>query len=142
MMLDIRELSSDSEIAAAFSLMAEPRPHLEAGSFVAIVNRQRRDGYRLYGGFADARLVAMAGVRDAHTLMRGPHLFVDDLVTLRAEQGKRYGTAMLQWLATDASSRGIGRLYLDSRDTALGFYKRLGFQEATSIPCWIDVTEL
>ena len=141
-MMTVRELSSDEEIAAAFPLMAELRPHLQAPAFVETVRRQQRDGYRLYGGFSGERLVALAGVRDARTLSRGPHLFVDDLVTARGEQGKGHGTALLRWLAGHAAARGFARIYLDSRDSALGFYRRLGFEASTAVPCWIDVGRL
>lgn len=138
-MIEVRELTSDAEIAGAFALMAELRPHLRAESFLDVVRRQRRDGYRLFGGTAGGELVVLAGVRDARTLMRGPHLFVDDLVTRAADRGGGHGTAMLRWLAGYARERGLARIYLDSRDTALGFYRQVGFEPLTSVPCWIDV---
>ena len=90
-MIDVRELTADDDVVAAFPLMAQLRPHLGGETFLAIVRRQQRDGYRLFGGFAGGRLVVLAGVRDGHTLSRGPHLFVDDLVTLDAQRGT--GTA-------------------------------------------------
>jgi GNAT superfamily N-acetyltransferase len=141
-MIEVRELATDDQVAGAYRLVAELRPHLLPEAFVATVRRQQRDGYRLYGGFAGSGLVVAAGARDAHTLSRGPHLFVEDLVTLRTEQGKGYGTAMLRWLARHAAERGLGRLYLDSRDTALAFYKQLGFTPMTAVPCWIAVETL
>ena len=141
-MTAVGELTTDDEIAAAFPLMAELRPHLVADAFLRTIRQQQRDGYRLYGGFDGPALVAPAGVRDARTLSRGPHLFVDDLVTLRGEQGKGHGTAMLRWLAGHAAARGFARIYLDSRDTALGFYRQLGFHPSTAVPCWIEVERL
>ena len=141
-MIDVRELASDGELEGAFALMAELRPHLRSDSFVDTVRRQQRGGYRLYGGFADSALVVLAGVRDAETLSRGPHLFVDDLVTLRSRQGKGHGADMLRWLARHAAGRGFDRVYLDSRDTALGFYRRLGFAPLTAVPCWAGVEQL
>ena len=141
-MINVRELTTAEDIAAAFAALAELRPHLRPETFVEVVRRQQRDGYRLFGGVAGGAIVVAAGVRDAHTLSRGPHLFVDDLVTLRSEQDKGYGTAMLRWLAGHAAERGFTRLYLDSRDTALGFYQQLGFTPLTAVPCWIDVQRL
>jgi len=64
---------------------------------------------------------------------------VDDLVTAADEQGKGYGAAMLEHLKAVARSRGMSRLWLDSRDTARTFYERVGFTVHTSLPCWIDV---
>jgi len=122
--------------------MAELRPHLVKDTFLEAIRRQQRDGYRLFGGLDGGELVVLAGVRDGHTLVRGPHLFVDDLVTTAARQRSGHGAAMLRWLATYARGRGFDRIYLDSRDTALGFYERLGFEPLTAVPCRIDVARL
>ncbi|MDB5299568.1 MAG: family N-acetyltransferase [Phycisphaerales bacterium] len=140
--MEFRILSTDGQIAAAFPLMAQLRPHLEADSFLASVRLQEREGFRLVGGFSGSTLVVLAGVRESRTLMRGLHLFVDDLVTLASEQGKGHGKAMVRWLARDAAGHGIGRIYLDSRDTALGFYRGVGFTPQTSVSCWVDVDQI
>src|SRR6266702_4115097 len=94
--LEISELTTPDAIVAAFDLMSMLRPHLTRDTFVDQVTAQHCDGYRLIGGHIEGRLVALAGFRFARTLARGPHLFVDDLVTAAAEQGKGYGAAMLE----------------------------------------------
>src|SRR3954462_8094009 len=141
-MADVRELTGDGEIAAAYALMAELRPHLDPNDFLGRVRRQRQGGYRLFGLFAGTELVALAGVREAETLMRGPHLFVDDLVTRAGDRARGYGTALLVWLAAYAGGLGHERIYLDSRDTALTFYQSRGFTAMTSVPCWVAVADL
>jgi GNAT superfamily N-acetyltransferase len=138
-MLDIHELRSDSEIIAAFPLMATLRDRIRADTFLAEVRRQQIQGYELVGAFAGSRLVALAGVRRTHTLSRGEHLFVDDLVTEEQVRGAGHATALMHWLAGRAASEGLPRIYLDSRITAKGFYERLGFTFHTSIPCWLEV---
>jgi GNAT superfamily N-acetyltransferase len=138
-MLTIRELRSDAEIAAAFPLMSQLRDRIRADTFVAEVRRQQAQGYELVGAHLAGRLVALAGVRRSHTLSRGEHLFVDDLVTDDRARGEGHGTRLLHWLAARAADEGIERLYLDSRLTARGFYERVGFTFLTSIPCWLDV---
>ena len=48
--MNVRELTTDAGIAAAFPLMSELRPHLvelTADGFVAAVRLQQQDGYRL-----------------------------------------------------------------------------------------------
>src|SRR5690348_8720538 len=99
------ELKSDEQIAAAFDLMAVLRPHLNRESFVQQVRAQQKEsGYRLVGGFTpDGRLVTLAGYKRATTLARGPHLFVDDLVTLPTEQSKGYAKSLLAHLAQRAN---------------------------------------
>ena len=137
--MDVRLLESDHAIEGAYPLMAQLRPHLIEAEFVAVIRKQAADGYRLFGGFdAGRRLVALAGLRVSHTLSRGPHLFVDDLVTDESQRGRGYGKAMIRWLRAYASEQGLPAVHLDSRDTARGFYERVGFTFHTSIPCRID----
>jgi GNAT superfamily N-acetyltransferase len=140
--LDLVELTSAEAIDGAYELLALLRPHLLADQFVEQIRAQQQDGYRLIGGFVAGRLVALAGYRLARTLSRGPHLFVDDLVTAPADQGKGYGAAMLRHLATIAKKQNLPRIWLDSRDTAKTFYQQAGFTLHTSIPCWIEVDKL
>lgn len=137
-----RILGTDEEIRDAFPLMSTLRDRIGRDTFLREVRRQQQQGYQLVGAFAGGRLVALAGVRRTHTLARGEHLFVDDLVTAPDAQGHGYGTALLGWLARRAADDGVRRLYLDSRDTARGFYAKLGFRFLTSMPCWIQVEHL
>jgi GNAT superfamily N-acetyltransferase len=140
--MEIRELQTDTAILQAFSLMHVLRDRIAAGTFLNEVRIQQGQGYRLIGGFDGERVVALAGVRRSHTLSRGDHLFVDDLVSAPSVRGSGHGRAMMQWLARLAASDGIPRIYLDARITAKGFYEKLGFSFHTSIPCWIDVDRL
>lgn len=140
--LKIAELSSDNEIADAFEVMSVLRPHLQKDQFVEQIRAQERDGYRLAGGFVENQVVVLAGYRFSTTLFRGPHLFVDDLVTAPTEQGKGYATAMLKYLAQLASERNLQKIWLDSRNTARTYYEKVGFATHTSIPCSIDVSQL
>jgi len=142
MPIEIRELISDADILAAFPLMAELRARTRRDTFLAEVRRQQVEGYRLIGAFEADELVALAGIRRSHTLARGEHLFVDDLVTAETRRGDGFGTALLRWLAARAAEQGLSRIHLDSRATANGFYEQLGFEMQPSIPCRIDVTAL
>lgn len=140
--MDIRELVADREIAGAYPLMRQLRDRLREETFLPEIRRQQVEGYRLFGLFDADRLCALAGVRRSHTLSRGEHLFVDDLVTAEDLRAKRHGSALLRWLAGYARQQGIPRVYLDRRITAKGFYAKLGFEFLTSIPCWADAGEL
>jgi GNAT superfamily N-acetyltransferase len=140
--MEIRELHTDGEITGAFPLMQELRERIAAETFLAEVRRQQAQGYRLLAGFVNGSPVVLAGIRRAHTLSRGEHLFVDDLVSAAAVRGAGYGRAMMRWVARLAAAERIPRVYLDARVTAKGFYEKLGFTFHTSIPCWIDVDRL
>jgi GNAT superfamily N-acetyltransferase len=135
----IRELRTDAEIAAAFPVMAMLRDRVRQETFVSEIRRQQLQGYELIGAFDEGRLVALAGVRRTHTLSRGEHLFVDDLVTDEVVRGHGYGRALLQWLAQRALVEGVPRIYLDSRNTAKPFYEKLGFRFNSSLPCYIEL---
>ncbi len=137
--MQIRELTTDPELNAAFALMSQLRDRIGEASFLPEVRRQQVEGYRLYGGFEGDALVCLAGVRRSHTLSRGEHFFVDDLVTSQGERGRGRGREMIAWLAARAREQGVRRIYLDSRSTAKGFYERMGFTFLTSVPCWLDV---
>jgi ribosomal protein S18 acetylase RimI-like enzyme len=133
-----KTLTNDDDLTQAFPLMATLRDRIRADTFIAEVRRQQQDGYELIGGFDRELLVVLAGIRRSHTLSRGEHLFVDDLVTDASARGRGHGKAMLDWIAARARQDGIPRIYLDSRLTARGFYERIGFTFQTSIPCWRD----
>jgi GNAT superfamily N-acetyltransferase len=137
-----RPLVSDADVHTSFPLMSVLRERIRADTFLQEVRRQQLQGYELVGAFSGTHLVAIAGVRRTHTLARGEHLFVDDLVTDPAHQGRGYATALLVWLARRAAAEGIDRIYLDARDTARSFYAQLPFRFLTSVPCWIEAAEL
>ena len=137
--MTIRELVKDEDIAAAFPLAVQLRDRVRRDTFVAEVRRQQSQGYELIGGFDEDALVALAGIRWTHTLSRGEHMFVDDLVTDESRRGAGHGREMMEWLVRRAASRGVPRVYLDARITAKGFYEKMGFTFHTSVPCWIDV---
>ena len=140
--MDIRELQTDDDILQAYPLMKALRERISSTTFLDEVRRQQQLGYRIIAGFDRGRLLALAGIRRSHTLSRGEHLFVDDLVSDEASRGAGHGREMMQWLARHAAAEGVPRIYLDARITAKGFYEKLGFTFHTSIPCWIDVERL
>lgn len=142
-LLATSELKTDAEINNAFPLMSSLRARVDQDTFCKEVRRQQIEGYRLYGGFLESgELVVLAGVRRTHTLARGEHLFVDDLVTQKNVQGNGYGKSMLRWLAGQAQLEGLSKIYLDSRDTARGFYEKSGFNFFPSIPCMVEIEKM
>ncbi len=140
--MNIRELQTDDDILQAYPLMKVLRERISSTTFLDEVHRQQKLGYRMIAGFDRGRLLALAGIRRSHTLSRGDHLFVDDLVSDEAARGAGHGREMMQWIARHAAAQGVPRIYLDARITAKGFYEKLGFAFHTSVPCWIDVERL
>ena len=62
------------------------RPHLDQQEFLRRVRRQTHHGYELIGAFRGGRLIGVLGMRPEHTLVRGDHLPVDDIVVDDAER--------------------------------------------------------
>lgn len=120
-----------AEIEHCFPVMAQLRPHLEREEFMARVQRQMADGYRLAYLSADNSVKAVAGYRIMENLAWGRFLYVDDLVTDQAARSQGHGKALLAWLAGHARQNGCAQLHLDSgaqRKDAHRFYLREGME--------------
>ena len=140
--MEIRELTSDAEIVTAFPVMSELRDRIRAETFLNEVRRQQQEGYRLIAAFEEGKIVALAGFRRSHTLVRGEHYFVDDLITSNAAQGRGHATALLRWIALLSKKERLEKIYLDSRLTAKTYYEKVGFTFGSALPCWIEVEKL
>lgn len=119
--------TTDEEIASAFEVMHQLRPHLEASAFVERVRAAERLGLRLVLHRVDRRVVAVAGFRLIEQLKAGLVLYVDDLVTDAGERSKGYGDDLLHWLIAHAREQGCAAFELDSgvqRHDAHRFYLR------------------
>ena len=142
MTLEFATITTDEALSAVYPLMRQLRDRISPETFVAEVRLQQAQGYELIAGSLAGTPVVLAGIRRTHTLSRGPHVFVDDLVTGESTRGVGHGRAMLRWIAARALEEGVPRIYLDARLTARGFYESLGFTFLTSIPCWIEADQL
>ncbi len=119
------------EIGACYEVMAELRPHIARGEWLARVRAQQAEGYRLACVREAGRVVAVAGYRISTNLFYGRHLYVDDLVTAGSERSKGHGKALLDWLRALAVQEGCDALDLDSgvqRKRAHAFYLREGME--------------
>ena len=128
---DIRPLTDDAAIRAAWPLVAQLRPHLDADALVAQLQRQFAEGFRAHVLYDRGAPRAYAGWRVHENLVYGRHMYVDDLVTDETVRGRGHGKAMLDWLKSQAKRLGCARLQLDSgtwRKDAHAFYLREGLR--------------
>ena len=56
------------------------------------------------------------GMRPVHTLARGPHLHVDDLVVDETFRKSGAGKALMAYAENDAKARGMSLVFLDARE--------------------------
>ncbi len=124
--------TTPEEVARCYAVMRELRPKLESeAAFVALVQRQQAEGYRLAWLEHEGEVVSLAGFRVQQMLSSGLTLYVDDLVTGAAFRSKGHGKAMLEWLVAHARELGCETFSLDSgthRTEAHAFYFREGMR--------------
>lgn len=124
--IEIRRLRQD-EHDAAHRIILDLRPHLDGPKLTALIAAQAAAGYELIGAFIGGEMVGVAGVRPVITLVRGPHLHLDDLVISERHRRTGIGTRLLRFLEEDARRRDLGKLFLDARPEAIPFYERNGY---------------
>jgi ribosomal protein S18 acetylase RimI-like enzyme len=124
--IDIRAVA-EAELAAAFAVLHELREQLDHATFVARLQRQAQQGYRLYGAFLGPLLVGLIGMRPVETMARGRHLHVDDLVVAGGRRGQGIGQRLLEFAERQAREQGLAAVFLDCRRQAIGFYQKLGY---------------
>ncbi|MGX1789351.1 GNAT family N-acetyltransferase [Bosea sp. NPDC055332] len=122
-MISVRRLVP-AEWTQAFPVIAQLRSALDEAEFLRRVQRQSFSGYELVGAFRDGALVGVLGMRPVHTLARGPHLHVDDLVVDERVRSGGIGKALLAFAEEDARARGLTAVFLDARREAIPFYER------------------
>lgn len=119
--------TTDTDIAAAWPVMSQLRPHIPESDFVSTVRAAQALGYQLALHREDGNVVAVAGFRILHQLVRGRVLYVDDLVTDASTRSHGHGHNLLAWLIEQARSEQCAALELDSgvqRHDAHRFYLR------------------
>lgn len=112
----IEEALTSAAVARCFPVMRQLRTHLDdEEKFVAQVERQRADGFRLaFLEDASATIRAVAGYRMAESLFAGRYCYVDDLVTDESARSLGYGGTLFDWLVAEARAAGCAEFQLDS----------------------------
>jgi ribosomal protein S18 acetylase RimI-like enzyme len=125
-----QHLEGPAELAAAFSVMQELRPHLStASAFARQVSRQFAQGYRLLAVSEGETPVGLAGYRFVENLIYGRFVYVDDLVITSRLQGSGLGGALLAEVRRIAQEAGCDHFVLDTglhMALAQRFYYRQG----------------
>ena len=111
----IEEACTPEAIARCFPVMRQLRTHfVDEKNFVAQVERQRAEGFRLAFLEDSGGVRAVAGYRMSESLFAGRFCYVDDLVTDAAARSLGYGGALFDWLVAEARAAGCAKLDLDS----------------------------
>lgn len=123
-------LEDPQALAASFELMRVLRPHLDnADAYVAQLQRQAGQGYRLLAAVQDEQVVGLAGYRELENLLYGRFVYVDDLVISPALQGSGLGGQLLDQVRQQARQIDCDHFVLDTglhMALAQRFYFRQG----------------
>ena len=113
-----------ADIGRCYETMNELRPHLRGeDEFIAQVQRQQAEGYRVAFIEESGEIRAVAGYRLTENLFAGRILYVDDLVTREVERSKGYGEKLFDWLVAEARAGKCTALELDSNVQRFGAHR-------------------
>lgn len=119
----IQAAEDPASIDRCYPVMRELRTHLTHTEFRARVMRQQPLGYRLVYLEEAGEVRAVAGYRFLENLAWGKFLYVDDLVTHAADEGKGYGGRLFDWLVEEAKRAGCDAFHLDSGVQRFGAHR-------------------
>lgn len=126
----LQHLEDQEAFEAGFELMRVLRPHLASSArYVAQLQRQAEQGYRLLGAWDAGRVVGLAGYRELENLLYGRFIYVDDLVVSPDLQRGGLGAQLLSAVRQEAEQRTCAHLVLDTglhMPLAQRFYFRQG----------------
>ncbi|MBJ3885602.1 GNAT family N-acetyltransferase [Salmonella enterica subsp. enterica serovar Kentucky] len=127
MLLDCRELHSETELKEVYPIMRQLRPHLDETSFVELVKEAREaESYTLFALYEGDMRVALAGFLPRVSLNQGRHVWVADLVTCEKHRSKGFGKKLLGAVEEWAKRNGLASIALSSgvqRADAHRFYE-------------------
>ncbi|MFN8356504.1 MAG: GNAT family N-acetyltransferase [Spirosomataceae bacterium] len=130
MMYEVKLAKTVEDIQKCWEALLALRPHLQADTYVALVQSMMQEGYELAYIEADGKAQAAVGFRYLQFLFNGKHIYIDDLSTLPDSRGKGYGSALLDFVVELARSKGYKKVTLDSgyqRNDAHRLYLNKGF---------------
>lgn len=130
MVLEIKTVIADNNIASCWEAMFLLRPMLIEGNFVEQIKAMQQEGYVLLCISENGKVVSLAGYRIFTMLYCGKMLYVDDLSTLEIGRGKGYASALLNHIYKIAKQEGCKSVHLDSghaRTTAHKLYFKEDF---------------
>lgn len=129
---EIQIANTAEQIRACYKIMLQLRPHLkEESAFLAQVQRQLAEGYRLVYCRDQEEIRALAGFRFLEFLAWGRVLYIDDLITDAEARRSGLGGKLLKWVVEEAKKMNCDEVHLDSgptRHDAHRLYLNHGFK--------------
>ncbi len=128
--IQLKHADTEADWRACFPLMQELRPHLpDSDSFVAQLQRQRTQHYRILAAWGGTTVIGLAGYRLQENLVHGRFVYIDDLVTTADSRSNGIGATLIDAVRNIARDEQCQRLVLDTgmaNSLAQRFYFRQG----------------
>lgn len=132
---DIIEIVSDEQIRLCFPAIQALRPHLDVEGALDQIQRQRAQGYRLFGvrmpnALGEQQIPSIIGFRYGEFLAWGKIIYIDDLSTVEAARGLGHAGLLLDHAVHIARELSCQAVHLDSgyaRQAAHRLYLNKGF---------------
>lgn len=131
MEVEISELQSEKDWLAAFPVVKAFRPKVELETYLVSRVEMQQCGYRLFGLWQDASVVAIAGIQIMPHLLRRRDLRVQDLATIPENRSSGFGAQLLAYIEKVAQMEDCSRVLLYSgiaNERGHKFYDRMGYQ--------------
>lgn len=134
MNFEIRKLDllNNRDLELAYPIMHQLRSHLSFEEFKDLLSKMIKENYELWAAFENNQIVGLVSVRLYTDLVRGTHLYIDDLVTDQKQRSKGLGAKLLKHVEKLSKDSGCESLRLCcalSNESANKFYKREGWSE-------------
>jgi GNAT superfamily N-acetyltransferase len=122
---------SKSDIEICFPVMKELRPHLSLQEYLSIYEQSHHsDGYEIIAIEDQGKILAVMGYRFLSDMVRGKHIYIDDLVSTESERSKGLGAELLKYAEDIAAKNGCKTLRLCAvleNERGIQFYDRNGW---------------
>ena len=133
--LIIKEVDDDG-LAAVFPVIAQLRPHFCLEKYVTLVKEMKTQGYRAICLYEEGAAVAYAGFVVLQNLYYGRHIWIYDLVTDEARQGRGFGKILLSGIERWGKDNRLENVALQSgfvREGAHRFYESMGYVKPSAV---------
>ncbi|MGA4722160.1 GNAT family N-acetyltransferase [Fictibacillus nanhaiensis] len=110
----VSELTTEKEWIEAFPIMNQLRTHLNFDSYLQLLQKMKKQGYRLFALYDEEEIVALAGIQLNINFYHERYVFIHDLVTHSSNRSKGYGEKLLHYIHDWAREQGAQYVSLES----------------------------
>lgn len=134
MTIEIRQIdfNNSNDLETAFPIMQQLRSHLTYDKFCGLLIQMAKEDYKLWAAIENNFMIGLVSSRLYTDLVRGPHIYVDDLVISEKARSRGVGAKLLNHLEQLSLNEGQGLLRLCcglENNGGLKFYRKEGWNE-------------